>query len=294
MPRKICIHTHSRRHARRRTGWLAALLVSTVFTVLSVSCSPPAEKPALSMSAKPEMVIIPAGSLDIAWQEFEVKLDTTKKIQDGVERITNIDTITTARMRKNTLRSRGFQITRFEITQEQYEAVMGDNPSYFSGKHRPVENVSYEDAIEFCRRLCEREAVAPNTYRLPTQEEWEFACRAGGGADYAPSNIAPDTPENSSQRDAALAPIAWYAPNAGEQTHTVGMKKPNAFGLYDMHGNVAEWLAGGNERSVAMIGGSWKDRGFNVRASSVYSVSWWMRKASHDRFTNYIGFRIVR
>lgn len=259
-----------------------------------IACSPPAEKPLMSISAAPEMVAIPVGSMDISWQEYEVKMDTTKKMQDGVERITKIDTITAAVMRSKTLRSPGFQISKFEITQEQYEAIMGENPSYFNGKYRPVENVSYERAEEFCRRLSLHEGLAPNTYRLPTQEEWEYACRANCGSDYSPSELDPATPEESPKRDSAAALVAWFKRNANGHTHTVGMKKPNAFGVYDMHGNVSEWLAGGSGRAVSNAGGSWSDIAFRVRASSTWSLEWWRRPASQDRFTNYIGFRIVR
>jgi formylglycine-generating enzyme required for sulfatase activity len=240
------------------------------------------------------MTSIPAGRLSVAWQEREQTFDTIRDFQDGIERITRIDTMSVARMRKKLLTSPGFLISTFEITQEQYEAVMSNNPSYFQGRTLPVENVSYEDAEEFCRRLCLLEGVAPGTYRLPTENEWEYACRAGNGADYSPSSISPEESENSPKRDSAISDIAWFRGNSSGRTHTVGLKLPNYFGIYDMHGNVAEWIAGGSARVVVAMGGSWHDRAFNVRSSSRLSLQVWTRPASQDKFTNYIGFRIIR
>ena len=125
-----------------------------------------------------------------------------------------------------------FLIGVYEVTQEQYERVMGTNPSEFKGAQNPVGNVSWEDAVEFCRKLSAipAEKAAGRVYRLPTEAEWEYACRAGTTTKYYFGND-----------ESQLGEYAWYDQNSGSTTHPVGRKRPNAWGLYDMHGNVWEW-----------------------------------------------------
>jgi len=125
-----------------------------------------------------------------------------------------------------------FKMGVHEITQAQYEQVMGVNPSTFKGADNPVENVSWDDAVEFCRRLSElpAEKEAGNVYRLPTEAEWEYACRAGTTTKFS-----------FGDDDSALGDYAWYAENSAKKTHPVGSKLPNAWGLYDVHGSVWEW-----------------------------------------------------
>lgn len=115
-----------------------------------------------------------------------------------------------------------FAIGKYPVTQAQWQEVMSSNPSHFKGDDLPVERVSWEDAQEFCRKLSQRTG---QTYRLPTEAEWEYACRAGTTGDYA----------------GKLDDMAWYRENSDNKTHPVGQKQPNAWGLYDMHGNVWEW-----------------------------------------------------
>ncbi len=126
-----------------------------------------------------------------------------------------------------------FYLGAYEVTQGEYEQVMGDNPSQFKGdRHLPVESVSWEEAMEFCRRLSalSEGQSAGWLYRLPTEAEWEYACRAGTTAIYSFSDSA-----------TSLGDYAWYSGNSIRKTHPVGQKKPDVWGLYDMHGNVSEW-----------------------------------------------------
>lgn len=122
-----------------------------------------------------------------------------------------------------------FWLGTHEVTQAQWVAVMGSNPSKFKGRNNPVEQVSWHDAQEFVRRLNAKEGH--NRYRLPTEAEWEYAARAGSTTAYSFGDEAD-----------SLGAYAWYDGNSGNKTHPVGQKRPNNWGLYDMHGNVLEWV----------------------------------------------------
>lgn len=120
-----------------------------------------------------------------------------------------------------------FWIGQTLVTQDQWISVMGDNPSYFKGSTRPVEQITWHQAKEFC------EKVSKNTghqVRLPTEAEWEYAARGGTTTEYSFGNDR-----------TKLVEYAWFDVNSEGRTHQVGQKKPNQFGLYDMHGNVWEW-----------------------------------------------------
>ena len=184
-----------------------------------------------------------------------------------------------------------FYIGQFEVTQAQWHAVMESDPSQFTDDpNRPVESVSWNDAQEFITKLSAMEPDA--TYRLPTEAEWEYAARAGSVAAYAFG-------DDAVQLDA----YAWYADNAGNTTHPVGEKQPNAWGAYAMQGGVWEWVqdrygaypsesatepAGpppGNRRVIR--GGSWLSPAEDCRATS--------RSHAHPAFRGgHVGFRLVR
>lgn len=126
----------------------------------------------------------------------------------------------------------GFWLGKYEITQGQWQTIMGNNPSQFAsaGEHAPVEQVSWDDATEFCRKISALERQAGRlpsgySYTLPSEVQWEYACRARASGAFA----------------GKLDTLAWYNSNSGESTHPSGQKKPNLWGLFDMEGNVWEW-----------------------------------------------------
>lgn len=199
----------------------------------------------------PEMVAIPRGSFDIKrWTASNKQLIHHVWVE-------------------------GFLLARTEITQGQWRAVMGSNPSHFDqcGDDCPVESVSWDDAQEYAKRLSQKTG---KTYRLPSEIEWEYAATAGG-------------------RDDSL----WSQSDSADKTHPVAQKKPNVVGLYDMRGNVREWVQDLDERNLGDMPGSGYARvnreGWRVSRGG----SWYDRDG--DRFWNvqdarhtYVGIRIAR
>lgn len=211
-----------------------------------------------------------------------------------------------------------FAISRTEITQTAFQSVMGYNPSHNRGARKPVEKVSWFDAVRFCNALSAREELqlayridpflgytidaGTNGYRLPTEAEWEYAARGGVGTDTYKGNVTA-----LEGRDRVLDEIAWYrsAESADVTTHNVGMKRPNAFGLYDMIGNVFEWtdsrLAAYPGRQLPLETPGLAEAGTLkvLRGGAIDTAAQYSRAAYryhlHPSYTSYnIGFRVTR
>ncbi|MBV8880352.1 MAG: SUMF1/EgtB/PvdO family nonheme iron enzyme [Planctomycetaceae bacterium] len=263
---------------------------------LLISCEPveDAEAPSLSLPVVKtgggvEMVLIPEG-------DFDMGSSRGRKEEKPVHRV-HVD---------------AFLMDRTEVTQEQYEKHKLPNPSRFKGPTLPVEMIPWTKAALYCNVRSRAEGLEPcynedtaecdftkNGYRLPTEAEWEYACRAGTKSDYSFGGEARRAGEH-----------AWYAENSEKKTHPVGLKKPNPWGLYDLHGNVAEWCndifgkdayktaVAANPRGPAegetyvLRGGSWK--------GGVDALRSFHRVAENPGFSDAclapdtMGFRCVR
>jgi formylglycine-generating enzyme required for sulfatase activity len=225
----------------------------------------------------PEMVEIPAGS-------FMMGSDETDKLAESDEKP------------RHEVNIQAFKMGKYEVTQGQWKAVMGSNPSYFKecGDNCPVERVSWIEVQTFIQKLNE---ITGHHYRLPTEAEWEYACRAGQYTQYCGSDD--------------VGEVAWFDGNSKNKTHPVGGKQPNAFGLYDMSGNVWEWVqdcyhdkylgaptdgsawdggaedCGGGDRPRVLRGGAWYVKPQGVRCAD---RDWTNPRYRYDDG----GFRLVR
>ena len=191
----------------------------------------------------------------------------------------------------HTVNVKSFQMMTTEVTQGMWKSVMGNNPSQFKGDNLPVETVCWNECQEFIRKLNQRDPG--KGYRLPTESEWEYACRAGSTTEYHSGDTKSD-----------LDRVGWYDGNSGNKTHAVGQKMANNWGLYDMHGNVFEWCADWYHDSyigAPTDGSSWTSPSGTFR---VMRGGTWNFLASFCRSANrsmgfpslpghIIGFRIV-
>jgi formylglycine-generating enzyme required for sulfatase activity len=194
---------------------------------LAASCLLAQSPKTITNSIGVKLVLIPKGTFMMGSPESEEGRDKDDETQHEV-------TI-----------SKDYYLGVYEVTQAQYEKVMGKNPSHFQGAivgnenaDLPVENVSWDEAVKFCKKLSAlpEEKKAGRVYRLPTEAEWEYACRAGSKTAYS-----------FDDEEGLLPEYGWFNRNSSDRTHTVGLLEPNAWGLYDMHGNVWEWCSDRHE-----------------------------------------------
>jgi formylglycine-generating enzyme required for sulfatase activity len=189
-----------------------------------------------------------------------------------------------------------FYLGKFEVTQKQWHEVIGSNPSCFQGDNLPVEKVSWDDIQKFIKRLNEMERT--DKYRLPSEAEWEYACRAGTTTKFS---FGDDLADDESY----LSDYAWYAGNSDVKTLPVGQMKPNSWDLYDMHGNVWEWVQDSyqdNYNVAPSNGSSWESGSSSsrvVRGGSWCDRSWDCRSANRDGYNpdtrgDNLGFRVLR
>ncbi len=189
-----------------------------------------------------------------------------------------------------------FLLGKYTVTQEQWARIMGVNPSKNVGMDNPVDKVSWYDSQEFIRRL--NEAENTDKYRLPTEAEWEYACRANTKTRFS-----------FGDNDAELSAYAWYIVNEGTGAFPSGMKKANPWGLHDMHGNIWEWVQDeyqDNYTGAPIDGSAWKGGSDNTRVFNVLRGGSWMSSAagcrSSSRYyyppggrrSSRIGLRIAR
>jgi len=199
-----------------------------------------------------------------------------------------------------------FYLGKYEVTQREWREVMGKNPLFFKGDNLPVEMISWYDAVEFCNKISMKDGLKPcykidgknticnfdaNGYRLPTEAEWEYVARGGhklSGYKYSGSNTIND--------------VAWYENNSNSRTHSVGGKKPNELGIYDMTGNVWEWCwdwygdyssssvtdpkGSSSGKSRILRGGSWRSKDRNNRLAN-------RDRGNPDSRYSDSGFRVV-
>lgn len=254
-----------------------------------------------------KLVLIPPGEFEMGSTPDQIAraIEEGKKYtaeQRDLERVSN------EALRHPVEISKPFYLGVYKVTQAEYEQVVGSNPSQSKGDVRqPVGNVSWFDAVAFCNRLSERERLQPyykvdgekvaviggTGYRLPTEAEWEHSCRAGT-----------TTKWNFGDDGSILSDYAWYVGNSGNTTHKVGEKKPNQWGLYDMHGNVHEWCWDwGNykyeAKSVKDPMGLSEGEGRVLRGGAFGDPSVFLRSSRRGSVPPrnrafYIGFRLAR
>jgi sulfatase modifying factor 1 len=267
-------------------------LLAAVLLFLCLGCQEahsPGSPAAIKSGNGPDMVLVPAGSFAMGNRRDKEDAAAVHKVTVGA-----------------------FLMDKYEVTQEEFARLKLPDPSHFKGPLLPAEQITWEQAATYCNARSRAEGLQPcynvetsecnfqaDGYRLPTEAEWEYACRAGSDEDYS---FGGDLRK--------LGEYAWFAENSSQKTHPVGQKKPNAWGLFDMHGNVAEWCndvydqgyykrspeanphgpADGKE--YVLRGGSWKSPADALRSSYRLGENPGFSDACLAR--DAIGFRCVR
>ena len=244
-----------------------------LFAMAGTGCSETKEPPTtlavdLDGGVKLDLVLIPAGSFTMGDAPAHKHIPAHKV------------TIT-----------KPFYLGKYEVTQEQWEAVMGSNPSHFKSPKNPVEQVSWDDCQQFLVKLNAKSGGQGSKFVLPTEAQWEYACRAGSTGKFC---FGGD--------ETQLSEYAWYYENSGNRTHPVGEKQPNAWGLYDMHGTIWEWCQDwyGDYGAEAVDDPNGPTKGSIrvYRGGSWNSSATLCRSAYHSGFQpfnrfNRLGFRVA-
>ena len=273
------------------------IMLALSIMMFIISCSDDSNSVQADKTVKGNLVLIPAGPFSLGnTGSYEGEYDEKPPVTIII--------------------SKPFYISKYEITQQQYKAVMGNNPSEFKGDNLPVEQVSWYDALNFCNALSQSEGLTPcytingtkvtsdfeaNGYRLPTEAEWEYAAKAGTKTDFYSGKL---TYSGNSPIDPNLDKIAWYSANSSNTTHPVGQKAPNAFGLYDMSGNVWEWCKDWYGQDYYKTSPATNPKGPTNGGNRVLRGGSWYGKATYCRVARrfdstpsyrnrYYGFRVV-
>ena len=248
---------------------------------LPVSLSPQGFTQTLPGDIELEMIKIPAGSFLMGTEEAEVIRLNKENETDWFKN----------EMPQHQVNLQEFYLGKYPVTQEQYQAIMGTDPSNFKDNPKnPVEQVSWDNAQEFCQKLSDKTG---KKYRFPSEAEWEYACRAGTQTCYY-----------FGDDKKLLGEYAWYYENSDGKTHPVGQKKPNDWGLYDMSGNIWEWCEDGwyeNYQNAPTDGTAWNENHSATSSRVLRGGSWFniprrCRSASrlyHNFRDLNFGFRVV-
>jgi formylglycine-generating enzyme required for sulfatase activity len=241
----------------------------TISPSVESSPTPPPAASYVVLPARIDMVYVPAGAFMMGAPAGEPNSYSTEGPQHRVA-------------------VPGFYIGKYEVTRAQWRAVMGGDQSSLKGDNLPVTNITWDEAKDFCRKLSQ---MTGDEYRMPTEAEWEYACRAGTTGPYAGD----------------LNAMAWHIENSDFESHPVGRKRPNTFGIYDMQGNVQEWCEDfwhSDYEGAPIDGSAWMDSSSSggsrvVRGCDWSSAPFQCRSASRNNWSaglrmDDVGFRIVR
>jgi formylglycine-generating enzyme required for sulfatase activity len=264
----------------------AVVVCIIAYLVYAPSITPPAKQPTSPTTAPPAPVVqLPPKDLDVITNSIGMKLVYIDPGEFLMGSPANDPDRRGDEVQHRVTLTQGFRLGIYEVTQGQWTAVMNSSPSEVKGDDLPVSHVSWDDAVAFCSKLSELEG---RQYSLPTEAQWEYACRAGTTGAFSGNGNLDD--------------MGWYKDNADKMAHPVGQKTPNAWGLYDMYGNVYEWSSDWHRvyppdavtDPVGPPSGSHRI----LRGGGSFSTPWLCRSASRNRGApaipgNKMGFRVA-